>query len=152
MTSKLLALERNPSDKEPMDDMFRHAHSIKGMAASMGYEAIQVLSHTLEDVMDIFRQDIAMITPEAVDELLTARDAINQMVDEVEKEDEPVFKIGEKAMEYAVLDWEGVERDGKPVQYSSELLDYLPGAVIQEFTDVLLDGLDSKKAEAVEKN
>ena len=61
-------------------------------------------------------------------------------------------KIGQKAMEYAVLDWEGVEADGKKVDYNPDLLDFLPGAVIGEFTDVLLDGLDSKKVEEVEKN
>ncbi len=91
MTSNLLALERNPTDKAIMDELFRHAHSIKGMASSMEYDPIEILSHTIEDTMDIFRKDLAELTTEAVDELLAGRDAIDAMVTEVEQSEEPGF-------------------------------------------------------------
>ena len=99
MTNNLLVLEANPSDNSVMDEIFRHAHSIKGMAASMEYDPIEVLSHTMEDVMDIFRKGLAPITPEAIDELLAGRDSISVMVDEVERADKPRFKGHKKAID-----------------------------------------------------
>jgi len=51
MSRGLLELERDPARAESLDLVFRMAHSIKGMAASLGYEAIAELSHRLEDRM-----------------------------------------------------------------------------------------------------
>jgi len=51
MSRGLLDLERDPARAEAIDLVFRMAHSIKGMAASLGYEAIAELSHRLEDRM-----------------------------------------------------------------------------------------------------
>jgi len=51
MSRGLLDLERDPARAEALDLVFRMAHSIKGMAASLGYEAIAELSHRLEDRM-----------------------------------------------------------------------------------------------------
>ena len=99
MTRNLLDLEKNPTDKISMDEIFRHAHSIKGMASSMGYNAIEVMSHTLEDAMDVFRKGLAAITPEAIDEMLTGRDVIDEMIDEVERTEEPVFEKGKEFIE-----------------------------------------------------
>jgi len=61
-------------------------------------------------------------------------------------------RIGQKAMQYAVLSWGGVEDDNGEVEFNKDLLDCLPGAMINEFTDVLLDGMDSRKSEESEKN
>ena len=51
MSRGLLELERDPAGAEALDVVFRMAHSIKGLAASLGYEAIAELSHRLEDRM-----------------------------------------------------------------------------------------------------
>jgi hypothetical protein len=47
----LVALEKTPCDEALINELFRNAHSIKGMAASLGYEAITDLAHTLEDFL-----------------------------------------------------------------------------------------------------
>ena len=39
-----------------MDSMFRHAHSVKGMASTMGFEPIAKLAHRVEDLVDAFRR------------------------------------------------------------------------------------------------
>jgi two-component system chemotaxis sensor kinase CheA len=51
MSRALLDLERDPTQREAIDLVFRMAHSIKGMAASLGYGAITELAHRLEDRM-----------------------------------------------------------------------------------------------------
>ena len=48
-------LQRSPGNKELVDQLFRQAHSVKGMAASMGYDEIAELSHSVEDLMSSFR-------------------------------------------------------------------------------------------------
>jgi len=51
----LLSLESSPGDKTVVDALFRHYHSIKGMSASMGFEAIKDFAHLQEDVLEGFR-------------------------------------------------------------------------------------------------
>src|SRR3990170_2488817 len=51
----LLSLESSPGDKTVVDALFRHYHSIKGMSASMGFEAIKDFAHLQEDVVEGFR-------------------------------------------------------------------------------------------------
>ncbi len=56
MSSALLGLEKNLADGEAIDLIFRMAHSIKGMAASMDYESVTQVSHGLEDRMEEIRK------------------------------------------------------------------------------------------------
>jgi two-component system chemotaxis sensor kinase CheA len=86
MNRLLVALEKSPQDKGSIDSLFRSAHSIKGMAASMGYEGIAELSHKMEDMMDRFRKGEMTITPEAIDMLLEGMDDLGRLVDAVEQE------------------------------------------------------------------
>ena len=51
MSRGLLELERDPARAESIDLVFRMAHSIKGMAASLAYDAIAEVAHRLEDRM-----------------------------------------------------------------------------------------------------
>jgi two-component system chemotaxis sensor kinase CheA len=55
MSRALLDLEREPARGEAIDLVFRMAHSIKGMAASLGYDPITELAHRLEDRMQTVR-------------------------------------------------------------------------------------------------
>lgn len=86
MNQVVLALEKDPGDKGNIDSLFRSAHSVKGMAASMGYNDIAELSHKMEDMMDKFRKGEMSITPEATDILLEGADALGQLVDAVEQD------------------------------------------------------------------
>lgn len=96
MTQKLLALEKDPSNSESLEELFRHAHSIKGMASSMGYTLIEKLSHRLEDLLDDIRKGKISADSEAIDVLLNARDALEKMVLEVGEKDEPEFRGANK--------------------------------------------------------
>jgi two-component system, chemotaxis family, sensor kinase CheA len=55
MGAALLELEKNPTSAESIDVVFRMAHSIKGMAGSLGYDAITRVAHRLEDRMQVVR-------------------------------------------------------------------------------------------------
>jgi len=56
MSSALLKLEKDPADGEAIDMIFRMAHSIKGMAASLDYDSVTQVSHGLEDRMQEIRR------------------------------------------------------------------------------------------------
>jgi two-component system chemotaxis sensor kinase CheA len=55
LSRALLALEKDPADADAIDGAFRMAHSIKGMAASLGYDGITEIAHRLEDRMQEVR-------------------------------------------------------------------------------------------------
>ena len=85
MSRLLLQLGKAPADRESIDSLFREAHSIKGMAASMGYTTTASLAHHLEDLMDSFRKG-GSITPEAVDRMLAGIDLLEGLVQDITAE------------------------------------------------------------------
>ena len=63
LNASLLDLERDPADPEPLTVIFRVAHSLKGMSATMGFEAMARLTHRMEEVLAAMRDDGAPVTP-----------------------------------------------------------------------------------------
>ncbi len=79
----VVTLEQEPGNRETIDALFREAHSIKGMAATMGYDQTAQLSHRLEDTMDGFRTSGEVPSP-AVDYLLAGIDLLDGLLDDLE--------------------------------------------------------------------
>ncbi|MGQ0505394.1 MAG: ATP-binding protein [Myxococcaceae bacterium] len=71
----LVQLEKE-KDSAAINSMFRHAHSVKGMAASMGFEPIATLAHRVEDLVDAVRTDPSRLSRELVDLVLASTDAM----------------------------------------------------------------------------
>lgn len=69
-----------PGASEAIDSCFRHAHSVKGMSASMQLEGIATLAHRAEDLVDVFRREPSRLDARAVDVLLAASDVLQEMV------------------------------------------------------------------------
>lgn len=63
-----------------VDSMFRHAHSVKGMASSMAFEATAKLAHRLEDLLDTLRADVARVDSSVADLILQTVDALGAHV------------------------------------------------------------------------
>ena len=61
---------------EAIDSLFRHAHSVKGMAGSMGYESTTALAHSLEDLLDRVRSAPARLDRSVADQVLQVVDAL----------------------------------------------------------------------------
>ncbi|MGI8818952.1 MAG: chemotaxis protein CheW [Gemmatimonadales bacterium] len=79
----LLEWERAPASVEPVDRLFRSIHTIKGMAATMGYAAVAQLAHSAENLLDAFRHDRVGATPTVFQLLFRAVDALGQAVEGV---------------------------------------------------------------------
>lgn len=96
LNSELLKLEKlknRESETESINNMFRAAHSIKGMSGMMGYTKINRLTHKMENVMDNIRQGKQRFTDEVVEVLFRCFDLLTALVGAVssgESEDESV--------------------------------------------------------------
>ena len=52
----LMTLEKDPSELSILNDIFRNAHTLKGMSATMGYTKIAELTHDMENLLDALRR------------------------------------------------------------------------------------------------
>jgi two-component system chemotaxis sensor kinase CheA len=89
MSRALLVLEKHPDDGEAIDLVFRMAHSIKGMAGSLGYDSITEVAHKLEDRMDAYRSVGRIDLVEGIAMLFRGLDGLERMVDVVRESGEP---------------------------------------------------------------
>jgi two-component system chemotaxis sensor kinase CheA len=80
MSSAMLALEKNLDDAEAIDVIFRMAHSIKGMAASLEYDSITEIGHALEDRMHRARDAGRAASSEELSLLFRGLDCLESMV------------------------------------------------------------------------
>ncbi|EGQ27367.1 chemotaxis histidine kinase CheA [Sporosarcina newyorkensis 2681] len=81
---QLLALENNPDDLGIVNEIFRAAHTLKGMSATMGYEDIADLTHKMENVLDAIRNSKISVTTEILDVVFEAADDLELMVLDIE--------------------------------------------------------------------
>lgn len=79
----LLNLEQNPTERKSLDEIFRMAHTLKGMAATMGFDHITELTHQMENVLDPLRAPGAKISQAAIDLLFECLDTLSLLVEEI---------------------------------------------------------------------
>ena len=80
----IVQLESNAADKSVIDELFRHAHSLKGMAATMQFSSVAELAHAMEDLLSKVRSDEFALTPAIVDLLLEGSDSLGGMITVIE--------------------------------------------------------------------
>ncbi|WP_341539794.1 chemotaxis protein CheA [Scopulibacillus darangshiensis] len=83
LNAKMLELEANPEDLAVVNDIFRSAHTLKGMAGSMGFDVMVDLTHKMENVLDAFRNGQSGVTTVAIDVLFEAVDHLEAMVEQI---------------------------------------------------------------------
>ncbi|MGG1630583.1 chemotaxis protein CheW [Rossellomorea sp. NRS-1567] len=77
---QLLELEKNPENLAIVNEIFRSAHTLKGMSATMGYEDLANLTHKMENVLDAIRNEKIKVTPEILDVVFKSVDDLEAMV------------------------------------------------------------------------
>jgi len=82
ITDGLLAIERDPTTTEPVEVIFRGAHSLKGMSAAMGYERTADLTHKMEGLMSKVRAGDIVVDSRLVDLMLSAVDLVRDLIDD----------------------------------------------------------------------
>lgn len=81
LNEQLLVLEKEPENEETINEIFRAAHSLKGMAGTMGYKRMQRLTHDMESVFSEIRTGKMKVKAELVDVLFKGLDALEGYLD-----------------------------------------------------------------------
>ena len=77
---QLLVLEKNPEDSQIINDIFRAAHTLKGMSATMGFDDLAQLTHQMENILDEIRNGRMKVKPEILDVVFLAVDDLESMI------------------------------------------------------------------------
>lgn len=79
----LLGLEDNAEDLSVLNEIFRNAHTLKGMSATMGYNKTAELTHEMEDVLDMLRKQQLAVSGDIIDTLFKCIDSLEQMINNI---------------------------------------------------------------------
>lgn len=83
LNEQLLILEKEPENKDTINEIFRAAHSLKGMAGTMGYKRMQNLTHNMENVFSEIRNDKMKVSASLVDTLFQCLDALEAYLNNI---------------------------------------------------------------------
>lgn len=99
LNTEILELEQDPENMDTINEIFRAAHSLKGMAGTMGYKRMQALTHDMENVFSEVRNGTIKVKANMIDILFQCLDAleeylntIQETADEGTNENEPLIK------------------------------------------------------------
>jgi two-component system, chemotaxis family, sensor kinase CheA len=84
LESQLLVLERDPSNSEALNAIFRSFHTIKGLAGFLELREIQKVAHEVESVLDLARNLRFTVTPQALDVILVSADYLKRWLSHLE--------------------------------------------------------------------
>ena len=83
LSDQLMILEQEPENTDTINEIFRAAHSLKGMAGTMGYKRMQRLTHDMENVFQEIRSGNMKVKPELVDVLFRGLDALDAYLNNI---------------------------------------------------------------------
>ncbi len=83
LNTQILELEQDPENSDTVNEIFRAAHSLKGMAGTMGYKRMQNLTHDMENVFSEVRNGNIKVVPEMIDVLFQCLDALQEYTDNI---------------------------------------------------------------------
>ena len=99
LNNNVLALEQDSENMDTINEIFRAAHTLKGMAGTMGYKRMQTLTHDMENVFSEVRDGNLKVNPEMIDTLFQCLDALEEYVttiqetsDEGDNDNQPIIK------------------------------------------------------------
>ncbi len=82
----LLELEKNPEEKNIIDEIFRAAHTLKGMAATMGYKTMTELTHHMENVFSLFKNGTVAVSSDIISILFKCLDKLLEIIEDLRVE------------------------------------------------------------------
>ena len=85
LSDQIMELEQNPENMDTINEIFRAAHSLKGMAGTMGYKRMQTLTHDMENVFSEVRNGTFKVKPGMIDILFKSLDALEEYVDNIQQ-------------------------------------------------------------------
>ncbi|MFB7637193.1 chemotaxis protein CheW [Peribacillus butanolivorans] len=129
-SEQLLVLEKNPEDLSIVNEIFRSAHTLKGMSATMGYEDLANLTHKMENVLDAIRNSQIILTPVLFDVIFLAVDDLEAIVMSIAEGGD-----GKRDVKNAVRQLQLIEKGESPV--FSSIAETAAASTVHEKEEVL---------------
>ena len=85
LNTQILKLEQEPEDSDTINEIFRAAHSLKGMAGTMGYKRMQALTHDMENVFSEVRNGTMKADSNLIDTLFQCLDALEEYTSTIQE-------------------------------------------------------------------
>ena len=85
LNTQIMELEADPENMGVINEIFRAAHSLKGMAGTMGYKRMQTLTHDMENVFSEVRNGAIKVQPEMIDVLFNCLDALEEYTNNIQE-------------------------------------------------------------------
>ena len=85
LNGQILKLEQEPEDVDTINEIFRAAHSLKGMAGTMGYKRMQNLTHDMENVFSEIRNGTMKVKSNLIDTLFQCLDALEEYTSNIQE-------------------------------------------------------------------
>ncbi|MFC1592414.1 chemotaxis protein CheW [Candidatus Omnitrophota bacterium] len=118
----LVKIEESPQDLESLNEIFRAIHTLKGMAATMGFDKLTQLSHHMEDLLDALRSQKIKVNSQIIDTLFSCLDVLEALIEDIRLKKKSTididpsleilrkfFGVTEKAAEFTELTLEAAE-------------------------------------------
>ncbi len=100
LNTQILDLEQDPENSNTINEIFRAAHSLKGMAGTMGYKRMQTLTHDMENVFSEVRNGNIKVKANMIDILFQCLDALDEYLNNIQEtadegtnDNEPLIKM-----------------------------------------------------------
>jgi len=100
LNTRIMELESEPDNMDTINEIFRAAHSLKGMAGTMGFKRMQNLTHDMENVFSEVRNGVIKVNSEIIDILFQCLDALEEYKDNIQEsaeegtnDNEPIIKM-----------------------------------------------------------
>ncbi|WP_409292312.1 chemotaxis protein CheW [Peribacillus sp. SCS-37] len=132
-SQQLLELEKNPEDLSIVNDIFRSAHTLKGMSATMGYEDLANLTHKMENVLDGIRNQKYSVTVEILDVVFQAVDDLEAMVFSIAEGGDGKRDVTEVVNKLNLID------EGKPLALNAAVQEAAPALAEKQASKVSYD-------------
>lgn len=88
LNDNVLELESNPNDASLLNEIFRSAHTLKGMAATMGYDVMTELTHKMENIFEKFKEGSVDVTSSSISLVFRCLDKLSSLVEDLREEKE----------------------------------------------------------------
>jgi two-component system, chemotaxis family, sensor kinase CheA len=136
INQQVLLLEKSPEELSIVNEIFRSAHTLKGMSATMGYEDLANLTHCMENVLDAIRNKKIPVTTQVLDVLFASLDHLEAMVVEISEGGSGKRDVSETVSALEVLEKGDLvkpasEKTGKTAELSQSYDQYERQIILQ---------------------
>lgn len=150
LNTQILELESDPESADTVNEIFRAAHSLKGMAGTMGYKRMQNLTHDMENVFSEVRNGNIKVKPGMIDVLFRCLDALEEYTDNIQSTADEGTNDNEGLIRQLNDILKGGRDNGEKAAEKSEESSQAPSEEA-EWDDVALDSTQIKVIEEAQK-